>query len=531
MLFFLLLLPFYNCNYFSQVYTYFDQIEKLKQVSSILLNGQPCNLEALNACTLKLYMFNQDPYTISNLGYFHLFGFPENKGDEFLEFCKEFGGFSVPLLKQNESLAQKYLSQSKRPETQVYLSFIDWMNFKKGGSIPRSIRKLKNNDDSLSKLAYFNYQFNCHRFRHIPELELSQRFEEMYNEVDCQQCDQLILIGYQIGMNEIQYFHEIIPEVELTNEDYLLIEQQANNGDPQAQLNYAYQFYAGNDQLGIERDVNRAMQIFGNMTQSGESLHNLALLYVMRGDYQQAQILLQQAIENFQMPDSYNLLGYMYLQGLGVEQDFAMAQSLFQQALDRGFHAAAVTLGIMKLNSNVTEGIELLINQTEYNARWALIQTYVNYQKIMDQKFGCQKFLNITRDFIMQIVYPVMEKEKKLPNDPKSQYIMKQFWAFLGIIEPIDLEEQVIYKIAGAATTFANDLTDQQLKKKLYQSDLQPESYISLSQLEFSEGNSTQAQFWIDQLIKQCVQGNYEQDTLFVAYVWKAWITLLNIFY
>ena len=103
-------------------------------------------------------MFTKDSHTISNLGYFHLFGFPENKGDEYVEFCQEFGGFSVPKLKQNESLAYNYLKLSNRPECDVYLAFIDWMNFKRGGgNIPRSIRKLKNHDDTLSRLAYFNY--------------------------------------------------------------------------------------------------------------------------------------------------------------------------------------------------------------------------------------------------------------------------------------------------------------------------------------------------------------------------------------
>ncbi|CAD8201238.1 unnamed protein product [Paramecium pentaurelia] len=531
LLFLFQLLSLYNCIHFQQSYLYFNEIDKLQQISNNLLSGKPCNLEALNACALKLYMLNNDDYTIRNLGYFHLFGFPEDQGNEYLDFCQEFGGFSVPLLKQNESLAYNYFQLSNKQETQVYIAFIDWMNFKRGGSIPRSIRKLKNLENTFAKLAYFNYQFNCHRFRHIPELEISQRFEEMYSEADCQQCDQLILIGFQIGETEIQYYHDVIPKIELTLEDYLLIEQQAINGDPQAQLQYAYQFYAGNDQLGINRDVDRAMQIFSNMTESGESLHNQALLHVMKGQYQEAQILLQQAIEKFQMPDSYNLLGYMYLQGLGVEQDLRMAQSLFQQAIDRGFDAATVTLGIMKMNQNVTEGVELLLNQTEYNARWALIQAYVNFQKVLDNKFGCERFLNITREFIKQIIYPVMEIEKPLPKDPKSQYIMKQFRAFLGIIEPIDLEEQVLYKIEGAATALAHDLTDLELKKKFYQSDLQPESYISLSQIEFYQGNNTQAYYWIDQLIRQCIEGKYEQDTLFVAYIWKAWITLVNIFY
>lgn len=62
---------------------------------------------------------------------------------------------------------------------------MDWMNFKRGGSVPRSIRKLKTSENTLGRLAYFNYQFNCHRFKNIPELEFSQRFEEMYSEVDC----------------------------------------------------------------------------------------------------------------------------------------------------------------------------------------------------------------------------------------------------------------------------------------------------------------------------------------------------------
>lgn len=76
---------------------------------------------------------------------------------------------------------------SKSENAEVYMSFIDYQRFLRGGPIPRSIRRLKSSN-VVGKMAYFTYQFNCLRFRAVPELELSDRIEEMYNETDCLPC-------------------------------------------------------------------------------------------------------------------------------------------------------------------------------------------------------------------------------------------------------------------------------------------------------------------------------------------------------
>ncbi len=96
--------------------------------------------------------------------------------------------------------------------------------------------------------------------------------------------------------------------------------------------------------------------------------------------------------------------------------------------------------------------------------------------------------------------------------------------------DPVDDEEAALYGIPGAATRLAHKESNYTLRRLLYQKDLSPESYIALSQIEFESGNMTTALYWVNSLIKECLNDEWEFHDLLIAYAWKTWLYVLSLF-
>lgn len=94
--------------------------------------------------------------------------------------------------------------------------------------------------------------------------------------------------------------------------------------------------------------------------------------------------------------------------------------------------------------------------------------------------------------------------------------------------DPATNEEKVLYGIDGAISQFAHSLTDKELRKKLYLADLRPDSYIELSIIELYDGNATD--YYVNELIKECLEGKWDSENLFVAYVFKALLMVAKLF-
>ena len=80
-----------------------------------------------------------------------------------------------------------------------------------------------------------------------------------------------------------------------------------------------------------------------------QEMTNAAILHCMRGESWQALRLFQEILEvdGDNALAKYNL-GVIYAQGEGVEQDFAKAAELFQQAHALGNSDATANLGVIK---------------------------------------------------------------------------------------------------------------------------------------------------------------------------------------
>ena len=80
-----------------------------------------------------------------------------------------------------------------------------------------------------------------------------------------------------------------------------------------------------------------------------QEMTNAAILHCMRGESWQALRLFQEILEvdGDNALAKYNL-GVIYAQGEGVEQDFAKAAELFQQAHALGNSDATANLGVIR---------------------------------------------------------------------------------------------------------------------------------------------------------------------------------------
>ncbi len=56
----------------------------------------------------------------------------------------------------------------------------------------------------------------------------------------------------------------------------------------------------------------------------------------------------------------------------------------------------------MLLEKNVTAAMEILLDSTENQAKMIMIATYFNNMDQIDEQYGCQRFLNMTRELIVQ---------------------------------------------------------------------------------------------------------------------------------
>lgn len=141
----------------------------------------------------------------------------------------------------------------------------------------------------------------------------------------------------------------------------------------------------------------------------------------------------------------------------------------------------------------------MLLNSTDYDAKNAIMNAYIMYGKQLEPVYGCQTFLNITKELIEQIYEPTLNKNFK--RNPA-------FTAFIGGADPATNEEKVLYGIDGAISQLAHSLSDKELRKKLYKADLRPDSYIELSLIELYDGNVTD--YYVNALIRECLEGKWD---------------------
>ncbi len=93
-------------------------------------------------------------------------------------------------------------------------------------------------------------------------------------------------------------------------------------------------------------------------TAEAKRIATKAVYFLQKGDFSHAKVLFEKA-DKLGHPDAPRVLGLMYVNGDGVERDYAKAMHYFQKAFDRGNYVAAYDIGAMYKNGEgVAKNIE-----------------------------------------------------------------------------------------------------------------------------------------------------------------------------
>ena len=156
---------------------------------------------------------------------------------------------------------------------------------------------------------------------------------------------------------ERSYFEEE-PEQELGKD--LLIDL-AETGEEGAQYQYAANLLFGEPELGIERNVPQAVEIFEDLAQNNNNIGARDALGVVYSQGIGVEQNTTKALEHLEASaeqgsaSAYNTLGFMYNHGIGVEPDQQLAIEYMEQAAELGHIEATNNLGILYLNG---EGVK-----------------------------------------------------------------------------------------------------------------------------------------------------------------------------
>ncbi len=125
----------------------------------------------------------------------------------------------------------------------------------------------------------------------------------------------------------------------------------AKEGNPKAQFNLALIYEKGK---GIEPNLADAMRWYERAAKQGnaKAAYNLGRIYHRKGDkgdphaYKKAKYWYEKAIAKH-LPEAYNNLAALYLEGRGVEADKQKAFALLQQGAQAGDAAASFNVALL----------------------------------------------------------------------------------------------------------------------------------------------------------------------------------------
>ncbi len=131
-----------------------------------------------------------------------------------------------------------------------------------------------------------------------------------------------------------------------------MYKEAAETGNLNAQFQLGYCYSHG---IGTEVNNERAFESYKIAAKRGHNIaqYNLALLYEnVKKDLNEAFYWYNKAIENGNLDAKYQL-GYLYLNGIGVEINKERAFELFKEAAEKGHNDSQYILATLyQLNNN-----------------------------------------------------------------------------------------------------------------------------------------------------------------------------------
>ncbi|KAM3143549.1 hypothetical protein pb186bvf_004311 [Paramecium bursaria] len=506
--------------FFIQAYT----LENLKNVTSKLIKCSSCNLEALKTCALKSYILDDDRESLFQLGKFHLFGFPKNKGDEYLEFCQNYAdmtpAYNTTYFDQDIDLAFKYFLKSDLLEAKVYMDFIKKLKGKK------SVYNLNLIHGELAGLRIFTKQYRCLKIQQQQKCDDCQLtkydiYAQLSNETlaeDCMDCNNILLhafVGLQPIMDDYQYRG---PQIDFDEEELIIIQQQAENNDEDALFELATFQYAGNENLGIEPNEQLAQQLFAQLENNPAAQFNLGLIYLKNKEYKKALDIFDKAANNHNFL-AYEGLAHMYANGYYVEKDIQRAKVFYGVAASAGSKIAEINIALLQFYEGLhNQAINRLKKVDTIESKWAIISLFIQDDKV-----------NITCSQVLEYALEIMENIGYQQYQYKDDEISQEWAAYIGFRQPLSYLEQFMINIPGAATELANQIDNIELQLELYKIDQNqyPQALYLLSYYYDLLNEKEMAFQYINKLIRLTREKQFDILNLIPAYIWKLKLSLL----
>ncbi|HEX2582379.1 MAG TPA: SPOR domain-containing protein [Dongiaceae bacterium] len=128
----------------------------------------------------------------------------------------------------------------------------------------------------------------------------------------------------------------------------------ADAGSPWAEFNFGYRLFQG---LGTKKDEERAVAYWRSAAEAGNgpASYNLGLYYYHRDDDAAAELALKYFLygANAGLPESQYMMGELYRQGKGVEENLQQAALWYQLAISNGSELGRQRLADLAENAAV----------------------------------------------------------------------------------------------------------------------------------------------------------------------------------
>ncbi|HCA5038924.1 TPA: sel1 repeat family protein [Acinetobacter baumannii] len=137
-----------------------------------------------------------------------------------------------------------------------------------------------------------------------------------------------------------------------------VIQEQAKNGDSQAQYNLGLMYKKGVN--GVNIDLEKAIYWYKKAIEQGDddAKYNLAIIYATEGTEFSNPTLAFKLLSDLSQSghkEAINYLGILYRNGIGVKKDYNKAFNLFEKAVSLNVSGSKFNLGNMYFNGYGTE--------------------------------------------------------------------------------------------------------------------------------------------------------------------------------
>lgn len=200
---------------------------------------------------------------------------------------------------------------------------------------------------------------------------------------------------------------------------------------------------------GVEKNLDKASNLYKKSSNSNlsETNNSIGTMYFDSEDYIRAYKFYKEASQEGNMYAQYNL-GYLYLNGLGVEQNYKEAAIWFAKSAYQGYSSAQNDLGVLyNLGKHTNRDISLAIewftkasNQDDENAQENLAYIFNNEKGFINKKEAARLFTILAKKGDINAMYELSLLYRKGEGFEKNK-TKADYWETRAIKNGFELPE------------------------------------------------------------------------------------------